>query len=85
MTCTVELSPDVDIPVTVTTVWTGPAGFMTTKTAQPVMGSTTTYTSTAIISSFGKDQSGLYICTATAETTSPLLLSLIVTHTMEQP
>ena len=48
------------------TVWTGPDGFMTTNTAQPVMGSTTTYASTAIVSSFGRDQSGVYTCTATA-------------------
>ena len=74
MTCTVELSPAVDIPVTVTTVWTGPAGFMTTNTAQPAMGSTTTYTSTATVSTFGRDQSGLYTCSATAITTSPFII-----------
>ena len=64
LTCTVELSPAVDVPVTVNTVWTGPDGFMTTSTAQR-MGSTTTYTSTAMVSSFGRDQSGNYTCTAT--------------------
>ena len=74
MTCTIELSSDVDIPVTVTTVWTGPDGFMTTNTAQSVKGSTTTYTSTAMVSTFGKDQSGLYICSATAITTSPFII-----------
>ena len=26
--CTVKLSPAVDVPVTVNTVWTGPAGFL---------------------------------------------------------
>ena len=62
LTCTVELSPAVNVPVTVNTVWTGPNGFMTTNTAQPVIGSTTTYTSTAMVSSFGRDQSGDYIC-----------------------
>ena len=65
LTCTVELSPAVDVPVTVNTVWTGPDGFMTTNTAQSVMGSTTTYTSTAMVSSFGRDQSVNYTCTAT--------------------
>ena len=63
--CTVELSPLVDVPVTVTTEWTGPAGFMTSNTAQPVMGSNpTTYTSTAMVSSSrsGRDQSGNYTC-----------------------
>ena len=63
--CTVELSPAVDVAVTVNTVWTGPAGFSTTNTAQPVMGSNTTYTSTAIVRSFGREQSGNYTCRAT--------------------
>ena len=64
LTCVVELSPSVDVSVIVNTVWTGPAGFMTTNTAQPVMGSNTTHTSTAMVHSFGRDQSGQYICTA---------------------
>ena len=72
LTCTVELSPAVDVPVTVNTVWTGPDGFMTTNTAQR-MGSTTTYTSTAMVSSFGRDQSGNYTCTATVSSTSSFL------------
>ena len=62
LTCTVELSPAVDVPVTVNTVWTGPDGFMTTNTAQTVIGSTTTYTSTTIVS---RERSGNYTCTAT--------------------
>ena len=73
MTCTVELSPVVNIPVNVTTVWTGPAGLMTTNTAQPVVGSTTNYASTAMIRSFGRNESGVYTCTATATTTSAYL------------
>ena len=73
LTCTVELSPAVDVPVTVNTEWTGPEGFRTTNTAQSVMGSTTTYTSTAMVSSFGRDQSGNYTCTATVSSTSSFL------------
>ena len=69
LTCTVELSPAVDVPVTVNTVWTGPDGFMTTNTAQPVRGNPTTYTSTAMVSSFERDQSGNYTCTATVIST----------------
>ena len=34
LTCTVELSPAVDVQVTVNTVWTGPAGFESNTTAQ---------------------------------------------------
>ena len=74
LTCTVELSPAVDVPVTVNTVWTGPDGFMTTNTAQPVIGSNTTYTSVVIVSSFGINQSGNYTCTATVSSTTPFLL-----------
>ena len=44
LTCTADLSPAVNVQVIVNTEWTGPDGFMTTNTAQPVMGSTTTYT-----------------------------------------
>ena len=65
LTCTVELSPAVDIPVTVNTVWSGPAGFNITNTAQPVLGYTNTYISTAIVRKFGRNQTGNYICTAT--------------------
>ena len=65
LTCTVELSSEVDVPVTVNTVWTGPDGFSTNITAQPVMESNTTYTSTVIIKSFRRDQSGSYTCLAT--------------------
>ena len=73
MTCTVELSPAVNIPVTVVTDWSGPAGFTTNNTAQPIVGSTINYTSTAVIDSFGRDESGEYTCTATATTTSAFL------------
>ena len=61
--CTVELSPAVDVPVTVNTLWTGPDGV----TLVPVMES---LTSTAIVSSFGRDQSGVYTCMATVRSTS---------------
>ena len=73
LTCTVELSPVVNIPVAVVTEWSGPAGFMTTNTAQPIVGSTINYTSTTVIDSFGRDESGEYTCTATATTTSEFL------------
>ena len=76
LTCIVELSPAVDIIVIVNTVWTGPDGFMSTNTAQPVMGRTTTYTSTAMVSSFGRDQSGVNTCTATVSSTSQYLITI---------
>ena len=74
-----ELSPLVDVPVTVNTVWTGPAGFMTTNTAQPVMGSTTTYISSVVVSSFGRDQSGDYTCTATVSSAAQSIITSMQT------
>ena len=65
-----------DIPVTVNTRWTGPAQrTLTTRTAQPVMGSTTTYISTIMINSFGRDRSGMYSCTSVVNSLSSFLTS----------
>ena len=65
LTCAVELSPAVDVPVTINTVLTTGDGFMRTSTAQLVMGSSNNYVSTFMISSFGRSDSGNYICSAT--------------------
>ena len=70
VTCTVELGSVVDIPVTVTTEWTGPAGFMITNIAQPDGESINAYTSTVMISSFGRSESGVYNCAATISSAS---------------
>ena len=73
LTCTMELSPAVDVPVTVNTVWSGPAGFNITNTPQPVLGYTTTYISTAIVREFGRNQTGNYTCTATVVSVSTVV------------
>ena len=71
LNCTVHvrLSPAVDVPVTVNIVLTGPAGFVATSTSesQPVTEHTRSinYTSTAMVSSLGRNQSGVYGCAAT--------------------
>ena len=73
LTCTVhvELSPSVDAPVTVNIVvspWHGLRilnGGLATNTSQLVMRDTTVYTLTDMVSSFGRTQSGLYLCRAT--------------------
>ena len=82
--CAVELSPAVDIPVTVNTVLTTDEGFMRTSTAQPVMGSITNYTAIFMISSFRRSDSGLYACSATVSLTSNAYISdsSTVTHTI---
>ena len=62
----------VDVPVTVNTVWSGPAGFTMFREA---MGTNTIQTSTVTVRSFGRNNSGVYRCTATI-TSSDVLLSI---------
>ena len=64
LTCTVELSPAVDVPVTVNTEWTGPGGvmFMPANPVPAVMMNITTYTSTV---SVNVARNGSYTCQAT--------------------
>ena len=71
LTCIVVLAEYVD-GLTVNTGLTGPDGFSGNGTAQR-MGSTSTSTSTAMVSSFGRDQSGNYTCTATVSSTSSFI------------
>ena len=87
ITCTVriDLSPEMDIPLTVNTALRGPGGYyIMTNTSQPVIGgSIATYTSTFMISSLlGRNLSGNYTCLATL---SPTLVSayIISSHPRE--
>ena len=74
--CTVELSPAVDVPVTVNTVWTGPAGFMRQNTALHDMRSNGIYMiSTAKIYSFKRNQSGNYNCTVNITSNNSFLMT----------
>ena len=71
LSCTVKLSAVVDIPVTVGTEWTGPNNTTLTATGQTShvpqlnVGSTTSFTATATVTSFGRENSGNYTCIAT--------------------
>jgi hypothetical protein len=64
LTCTVELSPAVDVPVSVTTEWSGPERtmFLPNKIIPAMMVNVTTYTSTATID---LARNGNYTCQAT--------------------
>ena len=63
LTCAVELSPAVDVPVTVNTEWTGPGViFMPANPVPAVMVNLTTYTSTVEV---GVARNGSYTCNAT--------------------
>ena len=63
LTCTVELNPVVDIPVSVNTEWTGPdVMFMPTNPVPAVMVNITLYTSTVTVNAANN---GSYTCQAT--------------------
>lgn len=68
--CTVILSSAVDVPVTVNTIFTGPGVFEIKKTTTE---NNSTYVSTAMITSFGRNNSGIYSCMATVSSNSPFL------------
>ena len=82
LTCTMELSAAVDVPVTVNTVWTRPDGFTAEDSGlvQPVMGSTATFTSTTTVSSFEREKSGNYYCTSNINSIPPFLVGSIQTN-----
>ena len=63
LTCMADLDPAIDVPVTVNIQLRDPAGGTLTATTPSVSGST--YSSMATITSFGRDQSGVYTCSAT--------------------
>ena len=64
LTCTVELSPVVDVPVSIATEWSGPERimFLPDKLVPAVMVNTTTHTSTVAIDAA---RNGTYTCQAT--------------------
>ena len=69
LTCTVELSTAVDIPVTVNTVWTSPA-MTTVTTTSSVMESLTRY---IVMANVSVATSGSYICQASIDSSSPVI------------
>ena len=71
LTCIVELSQTVDVPVTVNVQLIDPAGSSLTTITSSMSGSV--YTSTAMISSFGRNQSGDYTCAVMLTSSSSFL------------
>ena len=69
LSCTVELSPAVDVPVTVTTEWAGPAGTTVTP-AYSVMESLTRYTIMAMVDAA---RNGSYTCQASLSSSSQFI------------
>ena len=73
ITCTVKLSPEIDSTVAVNTQMTDPAG-SNTVTDPISSGSSSIYAATMMISSFGRNESGNYICAANVRSMSPFLI-----------
>ena len=69
--CTVVLSPAVDVPVTINIHLSDPDESPLTTTTPSVSGST--YTSTAMVNSFGREDSGLYMCRASISSNFPFI------------
>ena len=67
LTCTVELNPSVDVPVTINTVWTGPDGTILTSATRPEKKSFTLYASVNTVHSVDSADSGNYTCTVSVE------------------
>ena len=84
LTCIVhmELGSAIDVPVILTMDWTGPDGFTVTNISQPILpGNSITYTSRVVINSLGRNQSGVYKCTAVFanSSTDPYLIKSVAT------
>ena len=69
LTCSIGLAAAVDVPVTVNAVWSGPGGFRMSREA---MGNNTIQASTITVTSFGRNNSGEYTCTATINSSNVL-------------
>ena len=81
----VELGAAVDVPVTLSTVWTGPDEFNAVSISQPIyrIGSSVhNISSSAVVSSFRRDQSGSYMCMASLIASSSTNSYLIDSNTV---
>ena len=74
LTCMADLNPAIDVPVTVNIQLRHPNGSLLPGTT-PVMSQGSTYSRTATVPSFGREQSGNYTCTAAAVSSANSFLS----------
>ena len=84
LTCTVELSPSVDVPVNISTEWSGPERimFLPDKLVPAMMMNITAYTSTITIDAA---RNGTYTCQATISSGGMMSGSASVTVGMCPP
>ena len=79
LTCAIDLSADVDVPVTVEIQIFDHSGHSLVTTTP--LTSNFSYVSTTTVSSFGRSQSGLYKCTATVSSVSSFITMSSVSET----
>ena len=84
LTCVVELSPAVDVAVTVNTEWIGPGGvmFIPTNPVSAVMVNITTYIGTVTVNAA---RNGSYTCQATVTSGGTTSGATNITVGMVQP
>ena len=70
LTCIVELSPQVDVPVTVTADWTSPHVMTTVTPTSSVMNSLTRY---SIVGMINEARAGEYTCQASINSSSQFI------------
>ena len=75
LSCIVILDTNIDVPVTVNTMWTGPKGTIITPTSS-MMHNFTSYTSTGIVS---VARSGNYTCQASINSSSQFITGSTMT------
>jgi hypothetical protein len=71
LTCMIELSSVVDIPVRVRVHWTGPNGFNYSDNVDSAAGSLNMYSSTAMVHAI---RNGIYTCQATISSSSQFIM-----------
>ena len=73
LTCTVEKSPAMDLPVTVNVVLLTPNGSVLTNSTQQVVENTGILSSSSPLHLISTEQSGVYECIVFISSTSPFL------------
>lgn len=86
LNCSGDIAPNlpaeyIDIGVTVRISLQDPSGRQLATTAPLVFG--TVYTSSAVISSFGRDQSGIYTCTASMRALTSFIIGREISTQMQ--
>lgn len=74
LTCSIRISPAiVGAFVAINIIWNGPSGFRRMIPVAQIIDGPESYDGREVIRSFGRNESGVYNCTATVNSASPFL------------